>query len=63
VFSFYPMKLGDHVFVGEGAVVEAAIVGSFVHIGAGAVIVLSPPPPTPTPPLYTMETNGHTTRE
>jgi serine acetyltransferase len=43
-FSFYPMKLGDHVFIGEGAVVEAAMVGSFVHIGAGSVIV---PPPTP----------------
>ncbi|KAA8902614.1 trimeric LpxA-like protein [Sphaerosporella brunnea] len=37
-FSFYPMKLGDHVFIGEGAVVEAAMVGNFVHIGAGAVI-------------------------
>jgi hypothetical protein len=32
------MKLGDHVFIGEGAVVEAAMVGNFVHIGAGAVI-------------------------
>ena len=52
MFSFYPMKLGDHVFVGEGAVVEAAIVGSFVHIGAGAVIVLSPPPNSNTPALY-----------
>jgi dynactin-5 len=38
-FSFYPMKLGDHVFVGEGAVVEAAVVGSMVHIGANSVIV------------------------
>jgi len=37
-FSFYPMKLGDHVFVGEGAVVEAAVVGSMVHIGANSVI-------------------------
>jgi carbonic anhydrase/acetyltransferase-like protein (isoleucine patch superfamily) len=43
-FSFYPMKLGDHVFVGEGAVVEAAMVGNFVHIGAGAVIVCIPLP-------------------
>jgi serine acetyltransferase len=43
MFSFYPMKIGDHVFVGEGAVVEAAIVGNYVHIGANCVIVLSPP--------------------
>ena len=48
VFSFYPMKLGDRVFVGEGAVVEAAMVGrNFVHIGAGAVIVLSNLVPLP----------------
>jgi len=39
MFSFYPMKLGDHVFISEGAVVEAAMVGSFVYIGAGSVIV------------------------
>ena len=42
VFSFYPVKLGDHVFIGEGAVVEAALVGNYVHIGAGSVIVLYP---------------------
>ena len=33
------MKIGDHVFVGEGSVVEAALVGSYVHIGKGCVIV------------------------
>ncbi|KAI5793062.1 trimeric LpxA-like protein [Geopyxis carbonaria] len=37
-FSYYPMKLGDHVFVGEGAVVEAAILGNYVHIGKDCVI-------------------------
>ena len=32
--SFNPVKLGDHVFVSDGAVVEAALVGINVHIGA-----------------------------
>ena len=36
------MKIGDHVFVGEGAVVEAAMVGNYVHIGKGCVIVRYP---------------------
>ncbi|KNG85721.1 dynactin Arp1 p25 subunit [Aspergillus nomiae NRRL 13137] len=38
VHSFYPLKIGDHVFVGERAVVEAASVGNHVHIGRDAVI-------------------------
>ncbi|PWY92332.1 dynactin subunit 5 [Aspergillus heteromorphus CBS 117.55] len=38
VYSFYPLKIGDHVFVGERAVVEAATVGNHVHIGKEAVI-------------------------
>jgi dynactin 5 len=38
VYSFYPLKIGDHVFVGERAVVEAATVGNHVHIGEDAVI-------------------------
>ena len=33
VHSYYPLKIGDHVFVGERAVVEAASVGNHVHIG------------------------------
>lgn len=39
VFAHYPMKLGDHVFIGEGSVVEAAIIGNHVHIGKECVIV------------------------
>lgn len=39
VWAHYPMKLGDHVFIGEGSVVEAAIVGNFVHVGKECVIV------------------------
>lgn len=31
-------RLGDHVFVGEGSVVQAAMIGSHVHIGAGCVV-------------------------
>ncbi|PLB52793.1 trimeric LpxA-like protein [Aspergillus steynii IBT 23096] len=38
VHSFYPLKIGDHVFVGERAVVEAATVGNHVHIGREVVI-------------------------
>ncbi|KAI5291143.1 hypothetical protein KEM54_006133 [Ascosphaera aggregata] len=37
-FSYFPLKIGDHVFIGERAVVEAANIGSHVHIGADAVI-------------------------
>lgn len=36
--SFYPLKIGDHVFVGERAVVEAATVGNHVHIGREVVV-------------------------
>lgn len=38
MYSFYPLKIGDHVFVGERAVVEAATVGNHVHIGKDAVV-------------------------
>lgn len=38
VHSYYPLKIGDHVFVGESAVIEAASVGNHVHVGAGATI-------------------------
>ncbi|KAL1844206.1 hypothetical protein VTJ49DRAFT_3862 [Mycothermus thermophilus] len=37
-FTYMPLRMGDHVFVGPGAVVQAASVGSHVHIGAGCVI-------------------------
>ena len=33
------MKIGDHVTIGEGSIVEAATIGSFVHIGKNCVIV------------------------
>lgn len=36
--SYYPMKLGENVYIGANAYVEAASVGSHVFIGKGAVI-------------------------
>lgn len=38
VHSYYPLKIGDHVFVGERAVVEAATIGNHVSVGKDAVI-------------------------
>ncbi|KND02355.1 uncharacterized protein SPPG_02825 [Spizellomyces punctatus DAOM BR117] len=38
VFNYYPMKIGDHVVIGEDSVVEAAQIGSHVHIGKDCVI-------------------------
>ncbi|KAJ1983493.1 hypothetical protein H4R33_004726, partial [Dimargaris cristalligena] len=38
VFSYYPMKIGDHVMVGEGSIVEAASIGNYVEIGKNCVI-------------------------
>jgi dynactin-5 len=32
------LKIGDHVFVGESAVIEAASLGNHVHVGAGATL-------------------------
>ncbi|OTA87926.1 hypothetical protein M434DRAFT_80791, partial [Hypoxylon sp. CO27-5] len=37
-FTFLPLRLGDHVFIGEGTVVQAATIGSHVHIGHGVVV-------------------------
>lgn len=37
--AFFPLQMGDHVFVGENSVVNAAVVGSYVYIGKNVVIV------------------------
>jgi dynactin-5 len=38
VFSYYPIKIGDHVHIGSNCVIEAATIGSFVEIGNDVVI-------------------------
>lgn len=40
IFSYYPMKIGDHVTIGEGSIVEAATIGSHVTIGKNCIIVI-----------------------
>lgn len=45
MYSFYLVKLGDHVFIGQGAVVEAALVGNYVRAGAGFCYCTLPPNP------------------
>lgn len=30
--------MGDHVYVGPSAIVEAAVIGSYVNIGEGAIV-------------------------
>lgn len=35
---YYPMKIGENVFIGPRAVVSAASIGSHVHLDAGCVI-------------------------
>ncbi len=37
-FSHYPLKIADHVFVGPGSIIEAALVGSHINIGSNCVI-------------------------
>lgn len=37
-FTYLPMKIGDHVFVGQGSVIQAANIHSHVHIGKGCTI-------------------------
>lgn len=37
--AFFPLYIGDHVFIGEGSIVSAASVGSYVYIGKNVIIV------------------------
>jgi len=36
--AFLPMQIGDHVFIGENSIVNAAQIGSYVYIGKNCVI-------------------------
>ncbi|KAL2813920.1 trimeric LpxA-like protein [Aspergillus cavernicola] len=38
VHSYFPLKIGDHVYIGERSVIEAASVGNHVHVGTDAVV-------------------------
>lgn len=37
--AFFPLHIGDHVYIGEGSIINAAAVGSYVYIGKNCVIV------------------------
>ena len=37
-FTYMPLRMGDHVYIGQGTVVQAATVGSYVHIGKNCTI-------------------------
>lgn len=37
-WTFMPLRMGDHVFVGQGSVVQAGSVGSHVHIGRDVTV-------------------------
>ncbi|KAE9400637.1 dynactin subunit P25, partial [Gymnopus androsaceus JB14] len=37
-FNYYPMKVGDHVHIGAGSIIEAATIGNHVEIGKNCVI-------------------------
>ena len=36
--AFFPLQIGDHVFIGEGSIVNAAVVSSYVYIGKNVII-------------------------
>lgn len=38
IYTFMPLRMGDHVFVGQNTVVQAASVGSHIYIGNNAVV-------------------------
>ncbi|XP_064478998.1 dynactin subunit 5-like isoform X2 [Ornithodoros turicata] len=36
--AFFPLQIGDHVFIDEGSVINAACVGSYVYIGKNCLV-------------------------
>ncbi len=37
-FTYMPLRIGDHVFIGPTSVIQAASIGSHVLIGTGVVV-------------------------
>ena len=37
-YSIIDLQIGDHVYIGEGSVINAAVVNSYVYIGKNCVI-------------------------
>ncbi|KAG6250190.1 hypothetical protein E4U23_001615 [Claviceps purpurea] len=37
-YTYMPLRLGDHVFVGQNSVVQAATIGNHVHIGRDCTV-------------------------
>jgi dynactin-5 len=37
--AFFPINIGDYVVIEDDAVINASNIGSYVHIGKGAIIV------------------------
>jgi dynactin-5 len=38
IFTYMPLRIGDHVFIGQGTVVQAASIGNHVYIGKSCVV-------------------------
>ncbi|KAL1509761.1 hypothetical protein ABEB36_004448 [Hypothenemus hampei] len=38
--AFFPLSIGDHVFIGEKTLINAAQIGNYVHIGKNCIIVM-----------------------
>ena len=38
IFTYMPLRMGDHVYGGQSTIVQAATVGSYVHIGRDCTI-------------------------
>jgi dynactin-5 len=39
IFSYYPVKIGDNVYIGKDSIVQAAAIGSNVRIGYNCILV------------------------
>jgi len=37
--AFFPLHIGDHVYIEEDTIINAAQIGSYVYIGKNCVVV------------------------